>query len=234
MMLNTFRWLRNAFQSKPTQKTICVCHDIERGWGHIDVDPAFASHADSISPNALDEMLKIEKQMNVKATYNVLGCFLKEVQERIERDGHCLSFHSYDHNLNTNQLVQCRLIDKRIKGYRPPQSKITADLSDAQLNVYNFQWLASSVSSLRILHPQVENGIVKIPVLFDDYDLHTGKRSYQEWEERAVLAIKKNDFIAFGLHDCYSDHWLPRYGAFLEKISALGVFRTLDEVASAF
>jgi peptidoglycan/xylan/chitin deacetylase (PgdA/CDA1 family) len=233
MISNILRWLRNSLQSKPTQKTICVCHDIERGWGHIDVDPVFASHADSISSNALEEMLQIEKQMNVKATYNVLGCFLKEVRERIERDGHCLGFHSYDHNTNINQLEQCRLIDQRIKGYRPPQSKITAELCDARLNIYNFQWLASSVSSLQIMHPHVENRIVKIPVLFDDYDLHTGKRNYREWEERALRAIEKNDFVAFGLHDCYSDQWLPYYGAFLERISALGVFRTLDEVANA-
>jgi hypothetical protein len=32
-------------------------------------------------------MLRIEKEMNVKATYNVVGCLFKEVRERMESDG---------------------------------------------------------------------------------------------------------------------------------------------------
>jgi hypothetical protein len=32
-------------------------------------------------------MLRIEKEMNVKATYNVVGCLFKEGRERMESDG---------------------------------------------------------------------------------------------------------------------------------------------------
>src|SRR3990172_8169464 len=62
------------------KKTICLCHDIERGLGHIDVDPNFAESANKTSTNDLEVMLRIEKEMNVKATYNVLGCFFNEVR----------------------------------------------------------------------------------------------------------------------------------------------------------
>jgi hypothetical protein len=44
--------------------------------------------------------------------------------------------------------------------------------------------------------------------------------------------IEQGDFVAFGLHDCYADFWLPHYGAFLEKIASLGSFKTLDDAAN--
>jgi hypothetical protein len=68
-------------------KTVCLCHDIERGLGHIDVDQDFAEFANRTSSDNLDEMLRIEKEMNVKATYNVVGCLFKEGRERMESDG---------------------------------------------------------------------------------------------------------------------------------------------------
>ena len=49
------------------------------------------------------------------------------------------------------------------------------------------------------------------------------------WQVPAV--IKKNNFVAFGLHDCYATYWLPRYREFLAKIKNLGQFKTLNEVA---
>ena len=44
--------------------------------------------------------------------------------------------------------VRVATIDYRIKGYRPAQSRITAELTDANLAFHNFEWLASSRYSL--------------------------------------------------------------------------------------
>lgn len=44
--------------------------------------------------------------------------------------------------------------------------------------------------------------------------------------------IEQNEFVAFGLHDCYAHYWLPHYGPFLAKIRALGELRTLAVVAN--
>ena len=60
------------------EKTICICHDIERGLGHLDADPAWAAHANTYAPRALEEMLEIEATMNVKSSYNVVGTLLGE------------------------------------------------------------------------------------------------------------------------------------------------------------
>jgi hypothetical protein len=212
-------------------KTICICHDIERGLGHLDVDPNFADLANKTSQQNLDKMLIIEKAMNLKATYNVLGCFFDEVRERMEKEGHCIAFHSYDHSVSVDQLARCREVDYRIKGYRLPRSKITPDLSDENLCFHNFEWLASSAYSLGITLPEIQNRIVKMPILFDDFELYRSKMKYEEWERKAIEMIRQNDFVAFCLHDCYSHYWLPYYREFLNKISELGKFKTLNEAA---
>jgi hypothetical protein len=240
-------------------KTICLCHDIERGVGHEGIDASLVDLANKMAPQSLDEMLTIEKELNVKATYNVLGCFFDEVKSKIKADGHCLAFHSYDHKIYNvrayqrvydkivdiirrnitkkpdrkfrGQLVKCRQVDYRIKGYRPPRSRITPELSDMSLCYRNFEWLASSKNSLGIKRPQMENRIVKIPILFDDFKMYKLGVKYEEWEKEAIDTIRENDFVAFCLHDCYATFWLPHYRGFLKKIRGLGTFKTLNEVA---
>ncbi|MGH8005394.1 MAG: hypothetical protein ACREQ3_00095 [Candidatus Binatia bacterium] len=215
-----------------TEKTICVCHDIERGLGHRDVDPAFAKFANETSPNSLEEMLRIENEAGVKATYNVLGCFFNEIRQRVEKDGHCIAFHSYDHNVNADQLAECRQIDYRIKGYRPAQSIITSELSDEYLCFRNFEWLASSASSLGMIFPEMRGRVVKIPILFDDFDMYKEGVRFADWERKAIESINRNSFVVLSLHDCYASFWLPYYREFLEKVRNMGNLKTLNEVAN--
>ena len=241
----------------PNGKTICVCHDIEKGMGHLDVDPAFARFADQVSPKHLDAMLSIEAEANLKATYNVVGTMVPGIRKDIEEQGHCIGFHSYNHKIApgrapvdnpeidqtagdarknlwlSDQLNQCRRIDYRIKGYRPPQSKITADISDDILCFHNFEWLASSVSSLGFIQPKMVNRIVKIPILFDDFDLYKRGMRFDDWADNAINIIRRHDLVAFSLHDCYGEFWLPFYRRFLDEIRSLGEFKTLTEVSNA-
>jgi hypothetical protein len=221
------------------EKSICVCHDIEKGIGHLDSDPAFAKHADAIAPENLERMLTIERQLGVKATYSVVGKLVPELRSRIEEDGHCLAFHSYDHRIGSSdgaaatddQLGRCRKVDYRLKGYRTPQSRITAELTDENLCFHNFEWLASSKRSLGFAEPQLQNRIVKIPIHFDDFAMYRDGQAYDAWEAEAIAAIESDQFVAFGLHDCYGEFWLPRYAEFLEKIRRLGKLTTMNQVA---
>ena len=220
----------------PTQKTICLCHDIEEGFGHTQADPAFAEFAHRESPAKLDEMLQKERKLNVKATYNVLGNFFQRVREKIEADGHCLAFHSYDHGFDEKQPIQlqlCRNIDYRIKGYRPPQSKITEGLSDEHLTFHNFEWLASSTRSLGFQTPKMLNRLVKLPVQFDDFAMYKEGMSYEDWEGRAIEKILSEDVSIFCLHDCYAHFWLRNYESFLGKLLNIGKLTTLNEIAAA-
>jgi hypothetical protein len=134
--------------------------------------------------------------------------------------------------LDFRELVRCRQVDYRLKGYRPPMSRITPGLHDRHLAYFNFEWLASGVPSLGIEEPRMESGIVKIPIALDDFELYRGSTSYQEWERAALELADTRDFVAIGLHDCYAEHWLPHYREFLEKLCARGRLRTCDEVAA--
>jgi len=222
---------RISLEQIEAPKTVCICHDIERGAGHRASNPNWAAIAEREAPAALDAMLALERAVGVRATYNVLGSLLDEIREKIQRDGHCVGFHSYDHRAE-QQLAQCRRVDYRIKGYRPPNSTITPELSENELCWHNFEWLASGSSSLGFHEPRLENRVVKIPISFDDFDLFCGRKSFEEWRRMATDKMRRYDFVVFSLHDCYARYWLPEYESFLREICSLGNLRTLDEVAA--
>ncbi|MDH3688938.1 MAG: hypothetical protein OEU36_05605 [Gammaproteobacteria bacterium] len=240
-------------------KTLCVCHDIERALGHLHYHRSFAQSIEVSSRHALDVMLGIEGRLGVRATYHVVGCLMNEVRAPIERGDHSFAFHSFDHGLHDGSLQgwahrfmkrmlglldprlgtakaealrRCREVDLRVKGYRPPQSFITREISDANLNHYGFEWLASGAASLGTRSPHLRNGIAKVPILFDDFDLHCRRLDYDQWLDKALRLIETHEFVAFGLHDCYADHWLPHYERLLEVLLPFGRVCTLDQVSA--
>ncbi len=221
-------------QAHRLPKTVCICHDIERGIGHEDVDPAFARQAERMAPRALRAMCEAEAALGVRATYCVVGSIMGEVRAGIEANGHCVAFHSFDHRLKRrNQLPRCRQVDYRIKGYRPPRSVITRELTDRKLLFHNFEWLASSVRSLGTSRPVLRNGLVRLPIARDDFALHSSPgASFDDWAAGARQLVADSDFTAISLHDCYAQHWLPQYHSFLEQITGLAELRTLNEVAA--
>ena len=176
-------------------------------------------------------MLEIEKKFGVSLTYNVVGCFLHEVKQKIEAAKHCVAFHSYDHDLGSDQLQMCRTVDSNLRGYRPPRNVLTTELNDENLRRHRFEWLATSASAFGFKTPRLENGIVKIPVLFDDFPLYKAKIPYELWEREALRQVSENAFAGVCLHDCYAQFWLPYYPTFLAKLGSLGQFRTFDQVA---
>ena len=216
----------------PTEmRTIALCHDIERGLGHATVDPGFARYAEQTGAKHLERMLDIERSLGIGGTYNVVGRLLDSVRPAIDSDGHLIAFHSFDHT-PAPQLDRLRELDSSIRGYRPPNSRITEELTDDNLREHGYEWLASSVSSLGFRAPRLENGIVKIPILFDDFELYKQGTPYQRWAENAVETIRSHEFAAFCVHDCYAHFWLPGYHDFLSTLRGLGVFRKLDAVVA--
>jgi hypothetical protein len=222
---------RQGVEHETPKKTICLCHDIEWGLGHMDSEPRFAMSIEPLARGALDLILETERRAGVRATYAVVGILLEQVREQIARDGHCIAFHSFDHSGADHQLSRCRETDYRLRGYRAPRSQMTAELNEPELCRHNFHWLASSAFSLKSNVPVLDKRVVKIPILFDDYDLFRGRIDFEAWRHKALDAIRTHDFVAFSLHDCYAEFWLPHYAQLLSEISGLGELKTLDEVA---
>lgn len=245
-------------ETLPRDKTICITHDIERGLGHREFDEAIARRMDQTAPSYLSRMLDAEQRATCRATYCVVGSILEEVRKPIEKSGHCLAFHSYDHESQNKafwqklplrklrifvlsrlrgyppaiQLKLCRQVDYALRGYRPPNSVLTREHAINNLRYFNFDWLASSEDSLGVQEPTFRDGIVFVPILFDDFPLFRGDCSYSQWQARAVSLIEKRAFTAFGLHDCYAEHWLPRYLELLEQVKTMGETKTLEDVAN--
>jgi hypothetical protein len=220
-------------ETQRVAKRVCICHDIERGLGHTEVDPEFAQSAEQTSPGDLEEMRRIEADLGVRATYCIVGSLMPAVRDGLESDGHAVAFHSFDHRPDReDQLQRCREVDYRIKGYRPPLSRITPELSDRNLLFHNFEWLASAPRTIGVQKPRMRAGLVRLPIAFDDFPMHEARMPYEEWEPLALGIIGKSDFAAISLHDCYAPRWLPSYRGFLEKVAEMGELRTLDQVAA--
>jgi glycosyltransferase involved in cell wall biosynthesis len=218
--------------SGPTARTgstsrpqICIFHDIEE---NVDTDISAAACVDN-----LGQMLAIEKDFGVEATYDVLGTLLERKRSEIwaSNPRHSIAFHSFNHRIeNLTQLQRCREVDLRVRGYRPPRSKITAELKDYNLTFLNFEWLASSAFSLGFDSCKLENGLVKIPIDRDDYPLFTGAVGYEQWERNLLERASEKQFFAFGLHDCYAELWLAMYPQLLQKLREIGDFVSADAV----
>lgn len=201
---------------------VCIFHDIEE---NIDTTISPTECADNFK-----QMLEVEKDMGIPATYCVVGKFLNRKREEITASNarHAIGFHSYNHNLaDLTQLKQCRDADLRIRGYRPPKSKITPELSDCNLSLMNFEWLANSSSDANV---RLEHGIAKIPIHIDDYQLFTGRWDCRQWEAELFERANGKHLFGLGLHDCYAGKWLDHYPDILDRLGSFGVFASADEI----
>lgn len=212
-------------------RVVCVSHDTEAGLGHRTEDPAFAAAADRSADAALDRMLAIEARLGVRTTYQVVGARLGAVAGRIAAAGHAVGFHSWDHVAGRPQLARCRRADGRIRGYRPPRSRLTRELTGPGLARRSFEWLASSGTSLGHDLPRMSSGVVRIPIARDDYALHAGTADYSGWRDDVVAEAGGSPFYALGLHDCYADRWLDGYEDLLEALLRDAEPWTMGEVS---
>jgi hypothetical protein len=224
-------------ESFEKQRTVCICHDLERGLGHVGVDESLRVQADASASSTLERMLELEEAAGVQATYNVVGSILPEVQETLASRGHCVAFHSFDHSSRANtepndQLSRCRRVNYRIKGYRPPRSLITRETSDKALAFHNFEWLASSQGSLGVDEPKLSGRLVRLPIALDDFPLYRGMLTYELWERLLLRLVEDRSFTAVSLHDCYAGWWLDRYPALLDRLADQARLCTMDEISA--
>ncbi len=111
-------------------------------------------------------------------------------------------------------------VDLQVQGYRPPLSALTDELSNFNLARHNYEWLANSAHSFGFEESKLENGIVKIPIHMDDYELFTGKTDLHSWTTRIREMAASRKFFCFSLHDCYGECWEPVIEGLLVELSS--------------
>lgn len=138
-----------------------------------------------ISFKGISRILDIEKAYNVSATYNIVGKLINDVPElitRIKSDGHEIASHSYSHNVMTSlskaQMVNdLRLtedifqsIDRKLTGFRSPQSKWNFTLLDVLLR-HGVNWNAEVDTAKFPYVIREKNGrrLIRLPVTVDDW-----------------------------------------------------------------
>ncbi len=206
------------------RRTIGLFHDIEEN-----VSVPVGSQACRAN---LARMLEIEARHGVLATYNIVGTLFREKHAAINVREHAFGFHSYNHRIDDpDQLPRAREVDLQVRGYRPPQSVLTDELSDYNLSYFNFEWLLTSALRFGFEEGRLENGIAKIPVHLDDHPLHTGEVDYMGWRAHLRRLVDQRAVAVFGLHDCYAHHWLDHYDDLLAELSAVGEIVTCDALA---
>src|SRR4029077_11735945 len=111
--------------------------------------------------------------------------------------GHSLAFHSFNHRLEEgDQLSRARAVDLQVRGYRPPRSIMTPELSEYDLAYFNFDWLLNSAWGFGFAEPRLEHGIVKIPIHLDDYELFQGTLDYDAWLAQVRKLLHAGRFVS--------------------------------------
>jgi hypothetical protein len=217
----------------PEAAGVCLFHDVEENLG-AEGDGAPGIAADACHAHFL-ESTAMERRLLVPLTLSIPAILYKKKVDSISAKAiTCTAFHSYNHVIpESGQLSRSRTVDPRVKGYRPPQSRITAEVTDFTLSYFNFEWLLSSGPSLRSKVVHLSQGIVRIPVDMDDYPMAIGLKSYAQWRDAIFRLIDTQPLVVIGTHDCYANAWIGDYERFLTDLQKRSRFVTCTDIANA-
>jgi hypothetical protein len=186
-------------KQQPASSMVTFYHDIEQ---NID------SKANPMECRQMvKEYLKLEKKYNISVTYNVVGKLFQEQQDLIEwilQEEQELAFHSYNHLSDWNpeyysdEIDLCRKVSSLPCGYRSPRSRWNQTTLKS-LWERGFLWNAEYDKHKEPYF--IYKGLVRLPIAADDYFLHTGTQTVDEWVQQFSKLLKSRPYFAFGSHD---------------------------------
>jgi len=205
-----------------TESMVSFFHDVELN-----------IHAETVDVQAcrrvVDGFLRIEKKHKVCATYNVTGRLFKEEPELIEKilqAGHEVAFHSYNHQSDWRpkyyraEVELCRQTSRVPKGYRSPRS----GCNRATLKALWDNGLLWSAEGDNEQEPYfIYEGVVRLPIAGDDWRLHRGELSEDEWVEGFERLLGGRRYMGFGCHDYIASAVPDKRLAAWERVLALAI-----------
>ena len=217
---------------------VCFYHDIEQD---------FDSSADpEVCRDVVRRFAELEQRYGARATYDVVGKIQTEqpdLLEIIRAAHHEVAFHSHGHHRDWNkdyyaeEVALCRAASALPRGYRSPRSQWGRETLEA-LWENGFLW--SAENEPRTPEPYfIHKGLVRLPILGDDWPAHTGRQSREDWVAEFRAAVDSRVFTAVGMHDCVAaeepDAWLATWEEMLKIASKKGLqMLTFSEAADLF
>ncbi len=224
--------------SKKANCVVTFYHDIEQDLDS-DADPV-------ICRQVVDRFIEIENRYGARATYDVVGRLFNEqpdLIEAIEDGGHEVAFHSHEHHRDWNpdyyaaEVALCRATSASVKGYRSPRSQWGRETLEALCD-HGFLWSAENEPHRK--EPYfVHRGLVRLPILTDDWPNFTGRRTAADWVSEFRRAISDRPYVAIGMHDCVAaenpDEWLRTWEELLQVAAGQGALMlTFSESADLY
>ncbi len=191
--------IRETTKTSNATNIITFYHDIEQ-----DIDSKANPEE---CRQMVKEFLKLEKKYSVPATYNVVGKIFEgqpDLIEWIKQEGQEVAYHSYNHQSDwqpryfADEIRLCRKVSPIPVGYRSPSSQWDkTTLSTLWEN--GFLWNAEGDTHKEPYF--IHKGLVRLPIAFDDWPLHTNTMNVNAWVQHFVESFTKRNYIALGLHD---------------------------------
>jgi len=226
---------------------ITIFHDYEGAYARPEKEEA--------SYYGVNRLLDIEKQYNIKATYNVVSRLFNDYPETINRiinEGHDLASHSYAHKVITDLTKKqidedikrsqgvFRKFGKRLQGYRTPQSRWSFALMRSMLD-NGLKWSAENdrADFPYIILNKKTNKLFRLPIKMDDWDYiannDTPAHMSKKLEAKAKEIESKKCYGAIGFHPWVqgeSEERLSIFEGFIRKISDMPDIKivTFDEM----
>ncbi len=199
-------------------------------------------HVEALSIKGINEILKIENEYKIKATYNIVGKLIldkPDIAKAIILNGHELASHSYDHriiqDLTKNDIYDDiskskKLFDSlnlKLTGFRSPQGR----WSFKQMNVLlkeGLNWTAErdTAEFPYILIKNNNKALVRMPVGYDDWGYKAGNvnpnQMFKLLKNKIDETVEKKKFIAIGFHPWVqgeSDERILVFRKFIDYVS---------------
>ena len=230
---NRHRLVRPEPRTAPTrpEAMFCLVHDL----GTRDTAGRPAVTGPFQAMRLVEDTARVAKELGWPVTFIAPRAVFDEVRHRVAGEGHALGFASYDALASRElgaELVRCRSVDQRTKGYRLADARPAESREAVELCYHKFDWLLVAGSRTKGAMLALERGVVNIPISLDDRAL-AGLES-DTWASELDAIVNTRLPVVVSLGESWSRLDLDRRRRLLERVPIQVDVKTCDQLSEAF
>ena len=230
---NRHRLVRPEPRTAPArpEAPFCLVHDL--GAGDTAGRPGVTDPSRAV--RLVEDTARVAKELGWPVTFIAPRAVFDEVRARVAGEGHALAFAS-DEALASRELgaelVQCRSVDQRTKGYRLADARPAESREADELCYHKFDWLLVTGSRTQGAVLALERGVVNIPISLDDRAL--AGLGCDRWASELGAIVKAGPPAVASLGENWSRLDLDRRRRLFERVPIQADVKTCDQLAEAF